>query len=322
MSTVLVDGKKKDNPAKGIEIYIADKEKANDYMANATLANDLGNAIKNVNPNLLGIKSRKAGIWVLQAVKCPSALIEAGFITNKEDLNQMLDAEYQKKFATSILEGVQIYLSNFENGRFEKRIDVLQDENNKVTVTEPSLQKEEIKKLVLKDTSTPRININGPIEPIGKYAVYYLDGIKVDSNAIHKLDQSKIESMSVWKGEEAIKKFGKEGKNGVIQIKTKPKVAIILSKNPVLDPKVTEIKLERVEFSSNKGDEIKTVQLIHPKVIYYIDGVKSDSITMHQLDSKKIESINVWKGDKAIEKFGKEAGNGVVDIKLKKQIPQ
>lgn len=321
VSTVLVDGKKTDNPAKGIEIYIADKEKANDYMANATLANDLGNAIKNVNPNLLGIKSRKAGIWVLQEVKCPSALIEAGFITNKEDLNQMLDATYQKKFATSILEGVQIFLSNFENGRFEKRIDVLQDENNKVTVTEPLLQKEAIKKLVLKDTSTPRININGPIEPIGKYAVYYLEGIKVDSNAIHKLDQSQIQSISVWKGEDAIKKFGEEGKNGVIQIKTKPKVAIILSKNPVLDPKVTEIKLERVVFSSNKGDEIKTVQLIHPKAIYYIDGVKSDSATMHQLDPNTIESINILKGEAAKLKYGPDVSIGVVEIKLKKQVP-
>ncbi|MEI6088192.1 MAG: M56/M15 family metallopeptidase [Bacteroidota bacterium] len=319
--TVLVDGKKMDNITKGIEIYISYKEKAKDYIANATLANDLGNAIKNVNTNLLGIKSRKAGIWVLQAVKCPSALIEAGFITSKEDLIQMLDAAYQKKFATSILEGVQKYLSNIENGRIEKRIDVLQDKNNKVTVTETSLQKEEIKKLVLKDTSTPRINLNGPIEPMGKHAVYYLDGIKVDSSVIKKMDQGKIATVDVWKGDEAIKKFGKEGENGVIMIKSKPQVSIAPAKYPVLDPKVSDIKLDRVELSSNKESEIKTVQLIHPKAIYYIDGFKSDSTTMHQLDTKKIESINIWKGDKAIEKFGKDAANGVVDIKLKKQTP-
>ena len=148
-----------------------------------------------------------------------------------------------------------------------------------------------------------------------------MDGIKVDSNAIHKLDQSQIQSISVWKGEDAIKKFGEEGKNGVIQIKTKPKVAIILSKNPVLDPKVTEIKLERVVFSSNKGDEIKTVQLIHPKAIYYIDGVKSDSATMHQLDPNTIESINILKGEAAKLKYGPDVSIGVVEIKLKKQVP-
>ena len=308
VSTVVVDGKKTNNPSKGIEIYIADKEKANDYIANATLANDLGNAIKNVNANLLGIKSRKAGIWVLQAVKCPSALIEAGFINSKEDLNQMLDAAYQKKFATSILEGVQIYLSNLENGRIEKRIDVLQDNKNKVTVTETSPQKEEIKKLVLKDSNSPKINLNGPITPISKHAVIYLDGVKIDTIVFHKLNPDNIASVDVWKGEEAIKKYGKEGENGLVLITSKQKA--------------TDIKLERVEFSSFKEGEIKTIQLIDPKAIYYIDGVKSDSVTMHQLNPKTIESINILKGEAAKLKYGHDVSSGVVEVKLKKQKPQ
>jgi N-acetylmuramoyl-L-alanine amidase len=309
VSTVLVDGKTFGNSTKGIEIYIADKTKANDYMANANFANDLGNAIKNVNANLLGIKSRKAGIWVLQAVKCPSALIETGYISNPEDLKLMLDAEYQKKFAASILEGVQIYLSNLENGKPEIREEIIQDKNNNVIINKTPLKNDEVGKLVLKDTNSPKINIYGPITPIGKHAVIYLDGVKIDSNVFHKLDPDQIERVDVWKGEEAIKKFGKEGENGVVLITSKPKVA--------------EIKLERVELSSNKEGEIKTIQLIDPKAIYYIDGVKSDSITLiSQIDPKTIESINILKGEGAKLKYGPDASYGVIEVKLKKQISQ
>ena len=306
-ATVLVDGKKTDNTTNGIEIYIADKTKANEYMANANFANDLGNAIKNVNANLLGIKSRKAGIWVLQAVKCPSVLIEAGFITNKEDLKLLQNAAYQKKFAESILEGVQTYLSNIENYKTDIRNVIIQDKHNNVTVTETPLQKEVIKKLISKDTNSPKINLYGPITPINKQAVIYLDGVKIDTIVFHKLNPDNMARVDVWKGEEAIKKFGKEGENGVVLITSKSKV--------------TDIKLERVELSSNKEAEIKTVQLIDQKAIYYIDGVKSDSATMHQLDPNTIESINILKGEAAKLKYGPDVSNGVVEIKLKKQVP-
>lgn len=301
------NGKKEANPSKGMEIYIANKEKAVNYNANAIFANELANSIKNLN-TFLGIKSRNAGIWVLQAVKCPSALIETGFITNQEDLKLLQDVAYQKKFAVSILEGVQAYLSNIENYKTDIINVIIQDKHNNVTVTESPLVKEEIKKFVLKDTNSPKINLYGPITPIGKHAVIYLDGVKIDTIAFHKLNPDIIARVDVWKGEEAIKKFGKEGENGVVLISSKLKV--------------TDIKLERVELSSNKEGKIKTVQLIDRKAIYYIDGVKSDSTTMNQLDPKTIESINILKGEASKLKYGPDVSNGVVEVKLKKQMPQ
>ena len=39
---------------------------------------------------------------------------------------------------------------------------------------------------------------------------------------------------------------------------------------------------------------------------------------MKALDPDQIETINVFKGDKAIEKHGKKAKNGVVEITTKK----
>ncbi|MCK8521815.1 hypothetical protein M0D21_09550 [Aquimarina sp. D1M17] len=49
-----------------------------------------------------------------------------------------------------------------------------------------------------------------------------------------------------------------------------------------------------------------------------IDGKKATKKEMEKLDSDDIKEINVYKGEKAIEKYGKEAKNGVVEITTKK----
>ncbi|WP_109299365.1 M56 family metallopeptidase [Aquimarina sp. AU474] len=49
-----------------------------------------------------------------------------------------------------------------------------------------------------------------------------------------------------------------------------------------------------------------------------IDGEKSTKKEMEKLDSDKIESVNVIKGKNAVEKYGKEAKNGVIVVITKK----
>lgn len=51
--------------------------------------------------------------------------------------------------------------------------------------------------------------------------VYYLDGKEVTKAAVENLDPKEIQSMEVFKGENAIKAYGDKGANGVIEIKTK-----------------------------------------------------------------------------------------------------
>ena len=53
--------------------------------------------------------------------------------------------------------------------------------------------------------------------------IYVVDG-KITSNiTVKEMDTKNIESISVLKGESAIKKYGERGKNGVIEITTKKK---------------------------------------------------------------------------------------------------
>lgn len=272
------NGTKEANPAKGMEIYIANKEKAVNYNANAIFANELANSIKDLN-HFSGIKSRNQGIWVLQAVKCPSVLIEAGFITNQEDLKLMLDAGYQKKFAAGLLEGVQSYLASTEQSLYKTVLDTgivkVKDSNkNVVFVT---------------------ISDSIKVRESGKNPLIILDGVVQPNADVKKINPNSIERIDVLKNESATKVYGDAGKNGVI---------IITSKVGVKDP--IKITLDAPQKGMPKN------------VVYYLDGVKVDSTIMSKTKPDQIATVNVWKGEKAMIKFGVDEGIGVVEIISKK----
>jgi len=65
---------------------------------------------------------------------------------------------------------------------------------------------------------------------------YIIDGVKVPESALSSLDPKEISSMNVLKDEKAIELYGEEGKNGVIEIKTKAK-SLNKAEAPVNEPK-------------------------------------------------------------------------------------
>jgi len=72
---------------------------------------------------------------------------------------------------------------------------------------------------------------------------------------------------------------------------------------------ITEDEGKEMIFISSDGDE---------KPMFIIDGKESKEKEMKKLDSSEIETINVYKGDKAKEKYGEKGKNGVVEITTKK----
>ncbi len=58
---------------------------------------------------LINNPHRHAGFRVLQAPDVPSVLLELGFLSNKEDEKQLLDAEWRKKVSTLLADAVQRY---------------------------------------------------------------------------------------------------------------------------------------------------------------------------------------------------------------------
>ena len=52
---------------------------------------------------------------------------------------------------------------------------------------------------------------------------FYLDGVKITEKEMKAISPTDIESVNVLRGENAIKKYPKDGKTGVVEIKLKHK---------------------------------------------------------------------------------------------------
>jgi len=63
-------------------------------------------------------------------------------------------------------------------------------------------------------------------------------------------------------------------------------------------------------FIDTEDDEVQ---------LYIIDGKEGSKEDVKSVSPNKIETINVYKGDKAVEKYGKKAKDGVIEIKTKKE---
>lgn len=73
--------------------------------------------------------------------------------------------------------------------------------------------------VALKNNTKNLLNSNNDAIPV--YPLYILDGKEISKEVMEKINQNAIESMNVLKGKKATKKYGKKGKNGVIEITTK-----------------------------------------------------------------------------------------------------
>ncbi|MCL6265172.1 M56 family metallopeptidase [Flagellimonas myxillae] len=88
-------------------------------------------------------------------------------------------------------------------------------------------------------------NSNSNGEPI-----YFLDGKKVQEKEVKKLSPDAIQSISVYKGEGAIKKYGNKAKNGAIEIITKSNY----NKSSNSGKKIQSKKGEKEEKSHSDGE--------------------------------------------------------------------
>jgi len=95
----------------GTEIYVAGPKNNKAVMNEShSLAQSVNGIMKNDFTNR-GIKTNKQGIWILNASKCPTILLEAGFLSNKNDAAILKDADKQNLLAKDILKGVEQYLA-------------------------------------------------------------------------------------------------------------------------------------------------------------------------------------------------------------------
>jgi TonB-dependent SusC/RagA subfamily outer membrane receptor len=344
----------------GAEIYMAAKDKAVDYDANYKLANNLAATLQEIGTPFNGVKTREKGIWVLQAVQCPSALIEAGYLSNNKELAKIKDADYQKKLAASILRGIENYLIDQEKGA---SIEV-RDTTKKVIIVQGYKISPEDTLIASKGNNKSSVVIKmdaaGGVGNAQK-PLFILDGEVISESVMSVIDPNKIESINILKDASAVAIFGEKGKGGVVQITTKKgktndapatgrivlrgvpldnsrvleERVLIVSDTVQLNGKTVFVKsnnLKDGEFMATNfdgaGNVIEKVKVeIQPKgssknspSLIFIDGEKKTKKELDALSPDQIKSVEVLKGESAIKEYGAEAKDGVIKITTKKKV--
>ena len=146
-------------------------------------------------------------------------------------------------------------------------------------------------------------------------ALYILDGKVKDISEINKIDPESIKYITHLQGNDAIKKYGENGKNGAIEVTLKKgtTAGVPEDKYFVGYPITNHLKTPHslVDFNSRTNDSKNPP-------LYILDGIIIDKAKMDAINPETIESINVLKDKSATDKYGDKGTNGVILITLKK----
>lgn len=214
---------------------------------------------------------------------------------SKESIHRQLEkiksGEFQQSFELQ-KEKIKEMINKFESSEFQNKLKENLEKSRKHL-------KERLKELNKniensKTQKKTKMKFDSKNKPL-----CLLDGVKISDKAISKLDPSDIESLKVLKNATSISIYGEKGENGAILITSKNKVA------------------KKKKSKRNKAIKIKGKTKTPP--LYIVDGVeyKGDK-SMKDIDPNNIESMTVLKDKSAIEKYGRKAKYGVVEITTKR----
>jgi N-acetylmuramoyl-L-alanine amidase len=97
-----------------VDLAMRDTMNQSNFFANKLVQNFKADSVK-----LLDSPHRSAGFAVLKAPDIPSVLIEAGFMSNKKEVEMLSSPSHRKKIAGSVRDAIEAY---FEQVRKNQRI--------------------------------------------------------------------------------------------------------------------------------------------------------------------------------------------------------
>ncbi len=357
VSIHVMNTEEKETNKNDVEVYISRNETSKNYQQSRLLSSGLLQAVKADFPINDAVMQRKEkGIYVLDFNPYPAALIECGYMNNADNLKQLMNADYVEKMSKDILQGIVAYANADKTNASISITDTTAKPLYIVDgkeISDDEMKKIDANKIesinVLKDSSAIKKygqekGKNGVVLITMKKAssnnaadsskglttqdiirnssksdlenkLLLVDGKEVTKEEFTKVAADEIESISVWKDQPAVNKFGEKGRNGVIEIKTKR------SKKDSSSNTSIDLKSKTVNFPSDNltiradTSSMKVDKNAMPLIL--INGEEKTKADMDNLSQNQIESVNVWKGNDAIKKFGNRGKNGVIDVKTK-----
>lgn len=131
-----------------------------------------------------------------------------------------------------------------------------------------------------------------------------IDGKEQPYEMMEKMNPDEIQSVSVFKDTDEMRKQYKDAKNGVVIIVTKKAAAQIEAQKT--KPTIT-LRRNNVLGQDNSLDS----------VLFIIDGVKASKTEIDRMDHSTIESMNVLKGESATSLYGSGGKHGVILVTTK-----
>ncbi len=180
-------------------------------------------------------------------------------------------------------------------------------------------------------TKASKITIRGLRATDALEPLIVIDGNKqyIRGNAaLNEINPDHIESVSIYKDNTALSKYGTDGLAGVIEIKTKNNAVGYGLKNKAIKPidltlngKVSGFSIRPLpdgEMPVRKRYLLKRDFDARAKLLYVVDGKE---VTDPNLDEASIESITVLKDSASLKLYGDKGKNGVIIITTKKSKP-
>ncbi|MEO7532019.1 MAG: N-acetylmuramoyl-L-alanine amidase [Sediminibacterium sp.] len=280
----------------GLSVYVA-KDNFVNAGSSKLFASAVINEFKNNFPLFVSDlpRQRTVGIKILQESNCPAVLIEAGYITNENDLAYLKTDAGKERIASNILAAIERYA-------FAKE--------DKTGITNVSLPSVNQRLPVRKTDTVPELNLNNYDK-----ALIIADGEVISNAALKQIKPENIQSISILKDKSAVELYGAKGKNGVIIIQLKEK-EFVLKDLPVT---VTDdTSSSNGTLSGNIIVRRNDFKIPGKQPLYVIDGkIKTESIDINSINPNDIKSINVIKGEHALKKYGEPGRNGVLEITTK-----
>ncbi|NJW53734.1 M56 family metallopeptidase [Salinimicrobium oceani] len=173
---------------------------------------------------------------------------------------------------------------------------------------------EKSQKLIIQE-SKPLIVIDGQLQK---------EGFDVST-----LDPSSIKNLMVLKGNDATKKYGQKGKNGVIEIELRSQEELKRTsqedkngEDPSKSIKFSVSTITSSDYSERKTLSVRDVGSADPdasKPLYVVDGKEMpEDFNPNSISNEIIESLTVLKGENATDKYGEKASKGVIEIITRK----
>lgn len=323
--------------ANGLDVIIPKKDNVyfnkSELLGSAIVQSFKNNSPLKISENLVQLAS---GVWVLKANQFPAVLVQAGFITSEKDLSYLSKTENQKEIALKILKGIENYAAQISISSIEPKqsiedtsIPKMMYKNKRVTSLEVRPSKKNIsvtyddgstemidkaeadkRGFVLPPPPPPSVKIllrspsASTLSKLPENALYEVDGKEANRNSVAEISPDNIESIEVFKGEQAIKLYGKKGANGVIKINTKSatKYSVREDDNSTL---TTDKKLVLLELNH-------AVNFGNPLIL--LNDKEISKAEINEIPQGSISSINHIKGKAVIDKYGPKANEGVFKI--------